>query len=552
MYVDSCDTISNGKTYTRHLLRKSYREGGKVKHDTIANITDCSDEEIAAIKLALRYKKDLTCLGTVKEDLSTHQGSSVGAVWLLHSMSKRLGIVKALGNSREGKLALWQVLARVIDQGSRLSAVRLAGRTTACDVLGLGSFNEDHLYKNLEWLYAKQEKIEDRLYRFRRGEEKGGLFLYDVTSSYLEGDHNELGDWGYNRDKKKGKKQIVAGLLCDEEGAPVSIQLYRGNTQDGTTFGDQVRKVSDRFGGEGEVTLIGDRGMIKGPQMEELRGEGFHYITAITKAQIRKLMKEGVLQLELFDEEVGEVVTEEGDRYIFRRNPARAEEIQKTREEKMRSLLKKTRAKNEYLKEHPRAKESVGMRDVEAYAKKVKISGWAKVIGTDRVLRIEIDAEKLEKESELDGCYVLKTDVNKETLSKERAHERYKDLKLVEEAFRTSKTEVLEMRPLYLRNEIRTRGYGVVVMLAYCLIRELKRCWVNLEYTVNEGIKELQTLCTTEIRLRGKPLLHEIPEPNEGNRALLAAAGVHLPEALPNRGVKVATRKKLSLKRKRR
>ena len=148
MYVDSCNTSSDGKTYTRHLLRISYREGGKVKHDTIANITDCSEEEIAAIKLALRYKKDLTCLGTVKEDLSTHQGSSVGAVWLLHSMSKRLGIVKALGNSREGKLALWQVLARVIDQGSRLSAVRLAGRTTACDVLRLDSFNEDHLYKN--------------------------------------------------------------------------------------------------------------------------------------------------------------------------------------------------------------------------------------------------------------------------------------------------------------------------------------------------------------------------------------------------------------------
>ena len=212
MYVDS---TTQGK-YTRHLLRESFREDGKVKHRTIANLSRCPKEEIDGIRLALKHKKDLAALVSIPEVVSCKQGLSVGAVWLVYDLARQLGITKALGTSREGKLALWQVIARVIDQGSRLSAVRLAGHHAACDILGLGAFNEDDLYENLDWLDKHQARIEDRLFKTLHAENKPGLYLYDVTSSYLEGCCNELGAFGYNRDGKRGKQQMWATEACSK------------------------------------------------------------------------------------------------------------------------------------------------------------------------------------------------------------------------------------------------------------------------------------------------------------------------------------------------
>ena len=197
MHVDSSKTTRNGKTYHRHLLRESYREAGKVKHRTIANLSRCSNEEIEAIRLALRHKGDLEALVKQRPALVLRQGLAVGALWTLFDMARQLGIERALGDTRQGRLALWQVIARVIHQGSRLSAVRLAGVHAACDVLGLDAFNEEDLYGNLDWLCEHQEAIEKHLSHGRAGND--GLFLYDVTSSYLEGTQNELGPFGYNR-----------------------------------------------------------------------------------------------------------------------------------------------------------------------------------------------------------------------------------------------------------------------------------------------------------------------------------------------------------------
>src|SRR5262249_30956406 len=184
-------------------------------------------------------------------------------------VARRLGIEQALGTTREGKLALWQVIARVINQGSRLSAVRLAMAHAACDVLGLGAFDEDALYENLDWLASAQAAIEDRLYVQRTKTKPITLFLYDVTSSYVEGTHNALAAFGYNRDGKKGKRQIVIGLLCDEDGQPVSIEVFPGNTQEPQTFAAQINKVKARFGVT-EFTFVGDRGMIKRHHIQTL------------------------------------------------------------------------------------------------------------------------------------------------------------------------------------------------------------------------------------------------------------------------------------------
>src|SRR5499427_2220389 len=248
MYIDTSRITRGGKTYTRHLLRESYRANGKVLHRTIANVSHCSEAEIEAIRLALRHKEDLEHLGTIEDASTLKQGLSVGAVWTVYQVARRLGIEKALGTTREGKLALWQVIARVINQGSRLSAVRLAMAHAACDVLGLGPFDEDTLYENLDWLASAQATIEDRLYVQRTKTKPITLFLYDVTSSYVEGTHNELAAFGYNRDGKKGKRQIVIGLLCDADGHPVSIEVFPGNTHDPQTLAAQVAKLKGRFG----------------------------------------------------------------------------------------------------------------------------------------------------------------------------------------------------------------------------------------------------------------------------------------------------------------
>ena len=341
MYLDISSLHKNGRTYKRVLLRESYREQGKVKKRTIANLSACSEQEIAAIKLALRHKDDLSEVASVTEYFTLRQGPSLGAVWLVYKIAGGLGISAALGHSRQGKLALWQVIARVIDQGSRLSAVRFGANHGACDVLDLEAFHEEHLYANLDWLNENQEEIEKKLARKLHGKNPIELFLYDVTSSYLEGEKNALAAFGYNRDKKRGKQQIVIGLLCDPAGTPLSIEVFPGNTQDTKTFGQQIVKVAQRFGG-GAVTFVGDRGMIKGPQIKQLQeyhDHEFHYITAITKPQVEKLLREDKIQIGLFDQELCELQLQEALRLILRRNPVRAEEIKQSWERKYQTLL---------------------------------------------------------------------------------------------------------------------------------------------------------------------------------------------------------------------
>ena len=547
MYLDTVKNKQGDKTYTRYLLRESYREGKKVKHRTIANLSHCSPDEIEAIRLALKHKKQLAELldvttKTVGGD-TLKQGLSVGAVWVLADIARQIGITAALGNTNEGKLALWQVIARIIDQGSRLSAVRLAGYHAACDIVGLGKFNEDHLYTNLDWLAENQATIEDRL--FKQSFSSTGLYLYDVTSSYLEGTENELGAFGYNRDKKKGKLQIVIGLLCNESGVPLSIDVFSGNTNDTKTLLPQVEKIKNRFGG-GEVTLVGDRGMIKNTHLEEIKDSGLHYITAITKPQIEKLLKAGVLQLELFDNELAEIETVDGVRYVMRRNPQRAQEIEKSRQEKLENINSAVTIQNTYLQEHNKAKGEVALKKIMAKIQRLQAMEWLSATIENRVITIVTDTEALAAESKLDACYAIKTDLSKEMASKDTVHTRYKDLTHVEMAFRTSKTVELEMRPINVRLESRTRGHVFVVMLAYKIVQELAERWRAIDLTVEEGIKELSTLCAIEIEMNGNGKINQIPEPRASIKKLLKAANVRLPDVLPSKGIIVSTKKKLT------
>jgi transposase len=279
--------------------------------------------------------------------------------------------------------------------------------------------------------------------------------------------------------------------------------------------------------------------------------EDFHYITAITKPQIEALLKRKVLQRELFDETLAEVTdSEQHVRYVLRRNPLRAAEVSATRESKFASLQALVRKENGYLAEHPRAALAAAERRVKAKIDKLRLSSWVSVADEERTFRLVRDETALAEEAKLDGCYCLKTDLQQAEASKELVHDRYKDLAKVEWVFRTCKTSHLELRPVNVRKETRTRGHALVVMLAYLIVRELTQCWQKLELTVEEGIKELSSLCMDEVTIKQETTIHRIPEPRETVADLLRTADVELPPVLPYYGTRVYTRKKLTSERK--
>ena len=546
MYITNVLTKTKGGklSHTCILLRESYREDGKVKNRTIANLTNSDPKDIEAIKFALKNKSKISNLENVPGLIDLKQGQSVGSVYLLYQLAKSIGIEKALGSSIDGKLALWQVISRVIGARSRLSSVRLASSFAACDVLNIDeTFNEDTLYSNLSWLSDNQVKIENRLYKGKETD----LFLYDVTSSYMEGENNAFAEYGYNRDKKSGKMQIVLGLLTDSEGEPVSIEVFSGSTRDFDTVESQIKKAKDRFNCK-RVTFVGDRGMIKMPQIELLSTAGFSYITAITKPQIEKLINEGVFQLELFSESLCEIESD-GVRYVLRKNPQRTKEMKKTREDKFNYLSKLVVKSNKYLSEHKKAKLDTQIKEISGKINKLKLGNWVTLETNERELKLKTNSNNLEEISRFDGCYVLKTDLPKD-VSKETVHKRYKDLYQVEEAFKLSKTEFLEMRPWYVCTKESTKGHALVVMLSYLLVKKLKELWSKLDMTVEEGINELSLISVIEANIVGGGACNTIPAPNKKALALLKAANVTLPELLPNLGINVVSRKPLSKSRK--
>jgi transposase len=560
MYITrSSWTNRSGKTYHSIWLKESYREDGKVKSRYVLNLKDWPEKAIDALQLALdsdnksnhaapkdkpvRDKSEVMHFSP--QQISLEQGLSVGALFTVHQIALRLGIIDVLGNDFQGKLALWQVCARAIEQGSRLSAVRMANLHAAVSILQFKQgFTENDLYDNLKWLAQHQQSIEDRLFnhRYPKHDAAPNLFLYDVTSSYLEGEKNELAQFGYNRVKKKGKLQIVVGLLCDNYGIPVSIEVFEGNTGDPKTVLSQIKKVRNRFGCQ-KVTFVGDRGMIKSTSVEDLKEAEFAYITAITKPQIETLLQAGVLQYGLFDKNLGEVDCE-GIRYIFRRNPARALEIETVRAKKLKKINELLLQENVYLCEHPKARVKTALGRIHKKIKQLKCEKWLTLSVSQEEshhLKLSIDEKALEELKRLDGCYVLKTDVPKEMSAKEEIHDRYKDLALVESAFRTCKTVSLELRPLHVRLSSSARGHVFVVMLAYIIIQELNKLWNDIDITVEEGIRHLTTLTEQRILFPNGLKISNIPSPSEQNEELLKAAGITLPPYLASSDIIVGT-----------
>jgi len=545
----------HGRSYTSILLRESFRVGSIVKSKTLAVLTHLPAPVLEAVRRAVAQPADsLAKLAHASGDsLRLRQGQSFGALWTVDQLAQRLGIKQALGVTHEAELSYWQVLARVLRPGTSLLAmVRLATTCAAAALLGWRrAFTEDDLYANGSWLEGRHAVIERRLWQARPASPKDQLFLYDVTSSYLEGDYNALAAWGYNRDRKEGKKQVVVGLLTDRQGEPISIQVYRGNTSDLKTFGQQVHKIKKELGCEG-VTLVGDRGMIRSDQKAVAQKAEFHFVTALTKPQIQKLLADKVLQLELFEEKVHEVFGEDGRRFVLRRNPVRQAELQRARKQKQQALEAALKKANTYLDEHPRAKLPTQRRQLAARLESLKVQDWLKLSVKKRRLVLTLDAPALQAAAQLDGCYVVETDLKATAADAQTIHDRYKDLAFVERDFRTLKTGHLEFRPWFVCTPDNTQAHALTSMLALKVRRHLERAWWPLEVTVEEGLRQLEALCVMELLHpeSGAVVARQVPEPNDRQRQLLEALKLELPATVPEAQVSVGTRKKINEVRK--
>lgn len=529
MYVAE---IPNRTSPPAFLLRESYRENDKVKNRTIANITSWPPLRIEALRRLLRGDLDAAAL---PEPTS---GPVFGLFYALKQVADDIGLSAALGKSELGKLALFLVLARIGHQGSRLSALRWARDHAVAEVLGLGQFDEKDLYLALDDLSARQEKIEKALFRqyLERHGKPPSLFLYDVTSSYLEGELNELGEFGYNRDGKKGKLQIVIGLLADPSGEPLAVRVFNGNTADPSTVAEQIDVLTKQFAIQ-EVIFVGDRGMVKKAGKQALGEAGFRYITALTDPQIRYRLTHGTLQLDLFAEQVCEVEAD-GVRYVLRNNPDETRRIAHRLEDKLVKLRAKIVQRNQRVEKSPRCKPEAGLAMLKQWMSQHKLAKIVELKLDQRKLVESVDEEAKRKSLELAGCYVLVSDVGKEKLSTEQIHDSYMALQKVERDFRTMKTGLLEIRPVFVRKESRTRGHVLCSMLALKLQREVERRLAaafgstdadRYAVTVPDALAALSRLTLLYYTVDDTIALTKLPMPDQQQQRILDALKVSLP-----------------------
>lgn len=522
-------TVPNRNSPPAILLRESYREGDKVHTKTLANLSHFSLERIEALKLALKGEFD-NRISALNQSVP-QVGKTFGTYFALKCIADELGLTKVLGKDVGGVLSLFLVLTRVAHRGSRLSAVRFAQQHALSDILGTPDFDEDDLYKALNYLHDHQDSIEQKLYQdyLKKNGNPPALVLYDVTSSYLEGEQNELAAYGYNRDGKKGKKQIVIGLLADTEGEPLAVRVFEGNTADPSTVAEQISVLKEQFGIQ-EVIFVGDRGMVKTKAQEALKQEAYHYITALTDAQVRTLLSEGVIQYGLFDTSVCEVEAKD-KRYILMRNDRVRDKEEKRIHDKITKLKALIQKRNGQVQNSKRAIPEKGLVRLQKWVRQYRLHQFIHLSLEDRMIVCEIDPVAQEEACRLDGCYVIVTDVTKDVLNTEQVHQAYRQLQRVEQDFRTLKTGFLEVRPIFLRKKERTRAHVFVAMLALKIVRHFKQKLQSqtLPWTVQDALDALSRYIFLDYEIEGKKI-QVLPQPDAIQSQIFDALGIKLPQ----------------------
>jgi hypothetical protein len=474
MYVER---IPNRNSPPAILLRVSYRDGDKIKKRTLANLSDWPEAKIEALRRVLR---GAAVAPSSADALVMRRSLPHGHVAAALGTLRKLGLDRLLSSrggrlaKREAALCVAMVVGRLIEPASKLATGRLLDDETATcslgQVLGLGAVDEQELYGALDWLVEQQDRIEKGL--ARRHLKNGTLVLYDVSSTYFEGRTCELAQYGYNRDGKKGKLQIVFGLLCDPKGCPVAIEVFEGNVGDPSTLQSQVAKLKERFGLE-RVVLVGDRGMITEARLEQtIKPAGLDFITALRAPAVRKLVDAGELQLSLFDDrDLAEISSPEypGERLVVCRNPLLADERARKRRELLDATERKlldVQSRVRRAKRPLRGCDAIGIA-VGKVVDRYKMAKHFDIAISDNDLVIKRKNRPIDDEAALDGIYVVRTNVKVETFDSTSTVRAYKSLANVERAFRSLKTVDLDIRPIHHRRGRRVRAHVLLCMLAY-------------------------------------------------------------------------------------
>ncbi|XUP04779.1 IS1634 family transposase [Microcystis aeruginosa FBCC-A68] len=495
MYIEK---VPNRNSPPAVLLRESYREGEQVKKRTLANLSKLPDDIIDNLKLALKGAT-LSMTEGIPNHFEVIRSLPHGHVMAILETIKKLGLDKIISEkySRIRNLVVAMIVARIINPKSKLATARGFNSETCSQSLGqlldLEKADEDELYNALDWLLEKQEKIEK--YLAIKHLESGTLVLYDVTSTYLEGNGCELGKYGYNRDKKKGKTQIVFGLLCSAKGCPIAVEVFEGNTSDGATLSGQIEKVRKGWGIE-NVVWVSDRGILTNSKIKELVKplEGLDYITGLTKPQIRKLAEVEVIQLGLFDQ-VNLVEFESEDypdeRLIACRNPLIAQKNQQQREALLEATEKELDLIVQATQREKRAlkgQDKIALR-VGKILNQFKVNKYYNLEITEEGFSYQRKLELIAQETALDGVYVLRTSLESTLMDAATTVKAYKSLSQVEEAFRCYKSIDLKVRPIYHYKGDRVKAHIFLCMLAYYVEWHLKQCLAPLLFE-NEEIDD--------------------------------------------------------------
>lgn len=472
MYIEK---VANRNSPPCVLIRESFRDAGKVHKRTLANISHLPDDIVESIDLLLKGGR---VFENFDDDFQIVRSLPYANVKAVLSTIKDTGldaILSSSPSSKDHKRVVAMIVSRIIHPCSKLATVRSLNSETSstvlCDVLGLGTMSENDLYHAMDWLLERQDTIESAL--AKKHLEDGSLVLYDVSSSYFEGTHCSLAKRGHNRDKKDGKLQIVYGLLCNKQGCPVAIEVFEGNTADPKTLTVQIEKLMRRFGLK-RVIMVGDRGMLTDARIQEELAPvaGIDWISALKSPQIRKIMADPQFDRSLFDtQDMAEITHPDfpGERLIVCYNPFLNDRRKTTREELLAATEKQLNKiavavsrKNKPL----RGGKEIGIA-VGKVINKYKVSKHFKVEITDGSFSFKRKQDSIDAEAGLDGFYVIRTSVEQAQMTAEEAVKSYKQLSVVEQAFRSLKTVDLKIRPIFHYLEDRVRAHVFLCMLAY-------------------------------------------------------------------------------------
>jgi transposase len=473
MYVA---TVPNRNSPPAILLRESYRQDGKVKTRTLANISHLASHQIDALRLALAGSLPAAS-SPLPDSFRISRSLPHGHVAAVLGCLRQLQLDSILdpAPSRQRDLVIAMIVARILEPASKLATARgLHSETlrhSLGEVLQLDAADETELYQAMDWLLPRQPRIEQQL--AKRQLCNGGLVLYDLTSTYFEGRHCPLGKLGHSRDGKSGKPQIVFGLLTNASGCPVAVEVFAGNTADPNTVATQVNKLRQRFG-LSDVVLVGDRGMITSARIREdlPASHGIQWISALRANQIRKLAVGGQLQMSLFDKtDLVEIAHPDfpGERLIACFNPLLAEERSRKRPALLAATeqqLEKIAAATQRPRRPLRGKQNIALR-LGKVLHRYKMGKHFQLHIEENSFHYERKTDSIEREEKLDGIYVIRTSVNKEALSPQQVVASYKSLSGVERAFRSLKTVDLRVRPIHHRLPDRVRAHILLCMLAY-------------------------------------------------------------------------------------